>query len=130
MRDSQSNSNNHCLGHERILHFLVARSVNLGLAKVHLGMLVLELLEDVEPLLLVRGGQAALLLLLVKHHLLDHAARLAVEVRQLGRVGLDLGHVDLGSVGHDVSPPLHLVHLVEVDLDRLGAVGVGAQRPG
>lgn len=93
-------------------------------------MLVLELLENVEPLLLVRGGQAALLLLLVKHHLLNHAARLAVKVRQLGRVGLDLGHVDLGSVGHDVRPPLHLVHLVEVDLNRLGAVGVGAQRPG
>jgi hypothetical protein len=29
-----------------------------------------------------------------------------------------------------VRPPLHLVDLVEVDLDRLGAVGIGAQRPG
>jgi hypothetical protein len=29
-----------------------------------------------------------------------------------------------------VRPPLHLVDLVEVDLDCLGAVGVRAQRPG
>ena len=34
----------------------------------------------------------------------------------------DLRGVDLGRGGHDVCPPLHLVDLVEVDLDCLGAV--------
>lgn len=104
--------------------------VDLGLAEVHLRMLLLELLEDVRLLLLVGRRQALFLLALVEHHLLDHAAGLALEVRQLGRVGLDLGDVDLGRVLDDVWPPLHLVDLVEVDLDRLGTVAVGRERPG
>jgi hypothetical protein len=96
--------------------------VNLGVAKVHLGVLGLELLENICLVLLIRAGQALLLLLLVEHHLLDHAAGLAVEIRQLGVIGLDLGNVDLRRRGDDVSPPLHLVHLVEVDLNCLRAV--------
>lgn len=105
-------------------------SVNLGVAKVHLGMLVLELLKDIQAILLVRGRQALFLLLLVEHHLLDHAARLAIEVGQFGVVGLDLGHIDLGGRGDNVCPPLHLVDLVEVDFDRLGVVRVGREGPG
>lgn len=106
------------------------RSADLGVAEVHLGVLGLELLEDVGLALVVGGGQAELLLALVVHHLLDHAAGLAVEVGQLAVLGLDLGDVDLGGGGDDVRPPLHLVRLVEVDLDRLGAVGRRRQRPG
>ena len=104
--------------------------VDLGIAKVHLGMLCLELLEDVHLLLLIRRGQALLLLALVVHHLLDHAARLAVEIGQLGGLGLDLGDVDLGRVGDDMRPPLHLVGLVEMDLDSLGTIGVAREGPG
>lgn len=104
--------------------------VDLGVAKVHLGVLLLELCQDIELLLFIRGGQALLLLALVEHHLLDHAASLAVEVGELGVGGLDLGNVDLGSVGDDVRPPLHLVDFVEVDLDGLGAVAVGGEGPG
>lgn len=93
-------------------------------------MLILELLQNICLLLLVGRGQALLLLALVKHHLLNHAARLAVEVRQLRVFGLDLGHVNLGCSGHDVSPPFHLVDLVEVNFHRLGSVRVGRERPG
>ena len=96
---------------------------NFGITKIHLGVLGLELLEDVGLALVVRGGQAHLLLALVVHHLLDHAARLAVEVRQLAVLGLDLGHVDLGRARDHVGPPLHLVGLIQVDLGGLGAVG-------
>lgn len=109
---------------------LLLLSVNLGIAEVHLGVLLLELLEDIHLLLLVARRQACLLLTLVVHHLLDHSPGLAVEVRQLAVLGRDFGDVNLGRVCHDVCPPLHLVDLVEVDLERLGAVGGGDERPG
>ena len=104
-------------------------SVDLGIAKVHLGVLRLELFEDIRLLLFLRRGQTLLLLPLVEHHLLDHAARLPVEVRELRILWLDLGDVDLGGVLDDVRPPLHLVYLVEVDFDRFSAVGIRRQGP-
>lgn len=103
---------------------------DLGVAKVHLGMLRLEFLEDIHLLLLIRSGKTGLLLSLVEHHLLDHPARFAVEVRELGGIRLNLAHVDLGRTGDHVCPPLHLVHLVEVNLDRLGAIAVRHEGPG
>lgn len=54
--------------------------LNLGVAKVHLRVLVLELLEDIYLLLLVRRGKTLLFLPLVEHHLLDHTSRVAVEI--------------------------------------------------
>jgi len=93
-------------------------------------MLLLELLEDVHLLLLVGGRAAQLLLLLVVHHLLHHAAGLAVQVGQLGRLGCDFCHVDLGGILDDVRPPFHLVDLVQVDLDGLGAVCIADESPG
>lgn len=104
-------------------------SSHLRIGKVHLRVLLLELLEDVELLLLVAGGLAHLLLALVEHHLLDHAAGLAVEVAEVAVLGLDLGGVDLGGGGHDVGPPLELVDLVEVHGDLLAA-GDGLEGPG
>jgi hypothetical protein len=80
-------------------------------------VLLLELLQDIRLLLLVAGRLALLLLPLIKHHLLDHAACLAVQVAQLAVLGLYLGGVDLGRGGDDVRPPLHLVYFVEVDGD-------------
>lgn len=53
-------------------------STHLDIRKVHLGMLLLELLENIQLLLLVTGWLACLLLSLVIHHLLDHAACLAI----------------------------------------------------
>lgn len=89
-------------------------------------MLLLELLQQLELLLLVACRLASLLLPLVKHHLLDHAARLAVEVAQLAVLGLDLGGVDFGGVCDDVGPPFELVDFVEVDGDFfLGRGGCG-----
>ena len=107
-----------------------AQLVHFSLAKVHFRVLVLELLEDIHLLLLVGAGQTLLLLSLVKHHFLDHAAGLAVQVRQLGVIGLNLGDVNLGGICDNVRPPLHLVDLVEVDFDRLGTVGVAGEGPG
>lgn len=92
-------------------------------------MLPLKLLQNLHLALLIARQPAYLLLALVVHHLLDHGARLAVQVAQLGRLGLDLGHVDLGGGGDDVRPPLHPVHLVQVDGDLLAVAG-GLERPG
>jgi hypothetical protein len=108
---------------------LITQSTHLGVGKVHLGVLLLELGQDVELLLLVARGLAGLLLALVEHHLLDHAARLSVEVTQLAVLGLDLAGVDLGRRGDDVRPPLHLVGLFEVHLD-VFAGGRGREGPG
>lgn len=92
-------------------------------------MLLLELLQNLHLPLLVARRLAHLLLPLVVHHLLDHGARLAVQVAERRRLGHDLGHVDLGRRRHDVRPPLHLVDLVQVDGDFL-ACGGGLERPG
>lgn len=82
-------------------------------------MLLLELLEDIQLLLFVTGGLASLFLPLVVHHLLHHAAGLAVQVAQLAVLGLDLAGIDLGRGRNDMRPPLHLVLLVQVNLDVL-----------
>lgn len=74
-----------------------------------------KLLQHILLLLLVAGRLAHFLLALVVHHLLNHCARLAVQIAQLAVLGLNLGRVDLGRRGDDVRPPLHLVRLVEVD---------------
>jgi hypothetical protein len=105
------------------LHDVLLTHLRVG--KVHLRVLLLELLQDIRLLLLVAGRLALLLLPLVKHHLLDHAACLSVEVAQLAVLGLYFGGVDLGRGGDDVRPPLHLVDFVEVDGDLLvGADGL------
>lgn len=93
-------------------------------------MLLLELRQRIQLLLLVARRLPHLLLALVKHHLLDHAARLAVQVAQLAVFGLDLGHVDLGRRRHDVLPPLHLVDLVKVDVDLLEVFAVDGRDGG
>lgn len=107
---------------------IVLCSPHLDIGKVHLRVLRLELLKNVQLLLLIAGRLAHFLLPLVKHHLLDHAAGLAVEVTKFAVLGLDLAGVDLGRRGDDMRPPLHLVDLVEVDLDIFACSG-GAQGP-
>lgn len=92
-------------------------------------MLSHKLLEQILLLLLIAGGLVHLLLALVVHHLLDHAAGLAVKVAELAVLGLDLGRVDLGGRSHDVGPPFHLVGLVEVDAEFLTRGG-GFEGPG
>jgi len=59
------------------------RSANLGLAEVHLGVLLHELFKHVLLALLVRRRQARRLLPLVVHHLLHRLARVSVEIRKL-----------------------------------------------
>lgn len=92
-------------------------------------MLGLKLLEQIHLPLLITRRLPALLLPLVVHHLLDHGARLAIEVAERGILRRDLRHVDLGRAGHDVRPPLHLVDLVEVDGDFFAGAR-GFERPG
>ena len=94
-------------------------------------MRIHELLERIILLLFLTSRFPLPLHLLVVHHLLDHAAGLAVQVAQLGVLGLDLGHVDLGRRRHHVRPPFRLVLLVQVDRDLLARGGRGRlQRPG
>lgn len=92
-------------------------------------MLSLELFQKFFLLELIAGRLAHLLLALVKHHLLDHCPRLAVEIAQFAVFGSDLGGVDLGRRRDDMLPPFHLVGLVEVDAYLL-ALGNGFEGPG
>lgn len=92
-------------------------------------MLLFELVQNIQLLLLVTRGLASLLLPLVEHHLLDHAASLAVQVAELTVLGLDLRSVDFGGRGDDMGPPLELVHFVEVNGDFL-ARGCRGESPG
>lgn len=106
-------------------------STDLSPTKIHLGMLLHELFQQILLFLLVTAGLPLPLHLLVVHHLLDHPARLAVEFRQLGVFGLDLGHVDCGGGRHDVRPPVGAAGFGQVDVDGFGGVGVvGGDDPG
>ena len=80
-------------------------------------MLLHEFLQHVLLLLFLAGRLPLALHLLIIHHLLDHASRLAVEIAEFRVLGLDLGDVDLGGGGDDVCPPLRLVLFVQVDGD-------------
>ncbi len=55
----------------------------------------LHLAQNLLVLLLLRRGQAHLLLPLVVHHFLHHRARLAVQIAQRAVLGLELGRVNL-----------------------------------
>ncbi len=90
---------------------------------------MLELLQHIHLLLLIARRLARLLLPLVPHHLFHHTPRLPVQVTQLAVLRGDLRGVDLGRGSHDMSPPLHLVDLVEVDVNLLAGGGC-FQRPG
>ena len=92
-------------------------------------MLLLKLLQQLILLLLFARRLAHLLLPLIVHHLLHHAARLAVQITQLAVLGRDLARVDLGCRGDNVSPPLHLVGLVEVNIEFFAGRS-GLERPG
>ncbi len=98
-------------------------SAHLSLTEVHLRVLGHELFEYVLLVLLVTGGLALPLHLLVVHHLLDHAARLAVELGQFRVLGHDLRRVDLGRRRHYVCPPVRPAGLGQVNRDLFGVVG-------
>lgn len=53
------------------------------------------------------------------HHLLDRLAGLAVQIRQLGILRLDLLCVDLRLTLDHALPPVHFVHLLKSDIDLL-----------
>lgn len=103
---------------------------HLRIAEIHLRVLFLELLQNIRLLLLIARRQSLLLLSLVKHHLLNHTPCLPIQIRKLGVLRRYLRNVDLGCAGDDVRPPFHLIRLVDVDLYRLCAVGVGCKSPG
>ena len=87
--------------------------------KIHLGMLLHKLFEHVLLLLLVRGGQAHLLLPLVVHHLLHQSAGLAVQVGQFARLRVDLFGADLRVRRDEFAPPFHLVDLLQGEQHRI-----------
>ena len=93
-------------------------------------MLRLELPHNLRLLLLITARLALLFLPLVIHHLLDHAAGLAVQVAELAVLGRDFGDVDARRGRDDMLPPLHLVGLRELDAQLFGARGRAFQRPG
>ena len=89
-----------------------------------------ELTQQLLLLQLITTRLPHLLLPLIKHHLLDHPARLAIQIAQLRALGRDLRDVDLGRRRYHVFPPLHLIHLVQVQLEDLVAGWRSSQRPG
>jgi len=66
----------------------------------------------------VTGQPVTDLLLVVKHHFLDHSSCFAIEIAEFAVLRLNLLRIDLGMVRKDVLPPLHFVHFLEVDLNR------------
>jgi hypothetical protein len=93
-------------------------------------VLLLELLHNILLLLLIAVRLPGLLLPLIIHHLLDHPARLTIQIAQLAVFRRNLADVDARGAGHDVLPPLHLVGLGELDAEFLGAGGQGFEGPG
>lgn len=106
------------LSQESTLLLPPSSHTNLRLRKVHLGMLRLELLQNILLLLLLARRQSHLLLPLVKHHLLHHPSCLSIQIAQLAVFGLDFSDIDLGVVGEDVRPPFVFSGLFEVDCDK------------
>lgn len=104
-------------------------STNLGIAEIHLGMLLHEFLQQILLLLLVTARFPLALHFLVVHHFLDHSSGLTVQFRQLGIFGLDLGHVNLGRRRHDVRPPVRAARFRQVDVDGFCGVGVRREDP-
>lgn len=91
-------------------------------------MLTHELLEYVLLLLLLAVRLPLPLHLLIIHHLLDHAPRLAIQVAQLAVLRCDLRGVDFGRVGYDVCPPVRPGRLLQVNADVFAGL-CGLERP-
>ena len=92
-------------------------------------MCVHERLQLVAFFELLRGGKTLLLLLLVKHHLLNNAARVAIEVRQLGVLRLDLLSVDFLVAFKHTIPPVLPVQFREAQLQNTLSVRIALQCP-
>jgi hypothetical protein len=86
-------------------------------------MLRHELLEHVLLFLLVTRGLALSLHLLIVHHLLDHSASIAIQIRQLGVLWCNLGSIDLRSAGDDVGPPIRVGSLRQRNDNVFAVVG-------
>lgn len=94
-------------------------------------MFSLELLQNVHLPLLVASQPAHLLLPLIVHHFLDHGPRLAIQITQTRVLRRDFAHINLRRRRHNVSPPFHLIDLVQMNRDLLsGRLGRRLQRPG
>ena len=94
-------------------------------------MLSLELLQKIPLLLLVTRQPALLLLSLIIHHLLDHSPSLPIQIAQIRRLRRDLTNVDLGRTRNDMSPPFHLVDLIQMHRDFFaGRMGGCFEGPG
>jgi len=68
-------------------------------------MICLELLQNIHLLLLITSWFPHLLLPLIKHHLLDHLPRIAVQIAQRTVLGRDFRDVNFWGRGDDVGPP-------------------------
>ena len=84
-------------------------------------MLRLKLAHNLRLLLLLTARLPSLLLPLIVHHLLDHAAGLAVQIAQLAVLGRDFADVDARRARDDVLPPFQLVGFGELDAELFGA---------
>jgi len=94
-------------------------------------MLRHELVQHLILLLFVARRLPLPLHLLVVHHFLDHATRLAVQFGQLAVLRLNLRGVDFGRGCHDVRPPVRARRFGEGDVNGFGVVlGVCGQGPG
>mmetsp|Transcript_7613 Transcript_7613/g.16707 ORF Transcript_7613/g.16707 Transcript_7613/m.16707 type:complete len:239 (-) Transcript_7613:576-1292(-) len=88
---------------------------NLGIGKVHLRMLLLELLQHINLPLLVGSRQSHCLLSLIEHHLLHSLPRFPIQIVELGVFRLDAGNVDCSIPVAYAIPPFHLIQLLQID---------------
>mmetsp|Transcript_25487 Transcript_25487/g.43507 ORF Transcript_25487/g.43507 Transcript_25487/m.43507 type:complete len:160 (-) Transcript_25487:237-716(-) len=86
---------------------------NLAIAKIHLGMTPLKLLQYLMLLRLLARRQPQRLLPLIVHHLLHRLSRLAVQIAQLRIFRLDFANVDFGISRTDGIPPFGLIVFLE-----------------
>ena len=80
-------------------------------------MLSHEFFENVLFLLLVTGGQSHFLLSLVVHHFFDHRSRFAVQIGKFRLFRVDALHIQLRVGDEQTRPPLHFVHLLNLQDD-------------
>jgi hypothetical protein len=89
----------------------------------------LKLLQHVQFFLLITSRLPHLFLSLIKHHFFNHTPRLTIQVSQLAILRLDFRDIYLRRRGDNMFPPLHLVNLIQMQLEDFGARWRGSESP-
>ena len=100
-----------------IYHIAAISSVEFCLGEVHLWVSVHELLQCLLLCHFVRSRETHLFLSLIEHHFLNNASSVAIQVRKLRVLRLNLASVDISIALNDSVPPCLLILLGEGELE-------------